>query len=203
MPTIFTIDRNTFVEVLSDAAVAAGKDNDLPMLFAVHLTVSEDGLITASATNRFIFARRRYQLLDNYKGEPIDLLLPADMVTNVARAFPKPKTRERPAELRIEAAGDSLTVSTDSATATYRTIGEQAVDIDQFIDKWVSGPIEKILLNCDYLAPFGKVTRPNRASAMRLKFSAPNKIVLVEIGEDFVGGIMPAREADGSTDGPA
>jgi len=192
---MFTIDRNTFVEVLSDAAVAAGKDKDLPMLCAIHLTVSEDGLITASATNRFIFARRKYQLPDNYNGEPVDLLLPADMVTNIARAFPKPKGRERPAELRIETTNDSLTVSTDSATATYRTTGEQAVDIDKFIDSWVPGPIRKILLHCDYLAPFGKVTRPNRASAMRLKFSAPNKIVLVEIGEDFIGGIMPAREA--------
>jgi hypothetical protein len=136
----------------------------------------------------------RTHQLPKHKGPAADFVLNVFDVDAIARAFPKAKARTYQEPLRVTIDGEKLTIATESNIANYRAVDDRPLNTGQFIDNFTPGDIGQMLLDPDRLAVFAKVTRDKGAGA-RLKFAEKGRMVLVEIGDHFVGILMPMRDA--------
>lgn len=189
----FVIERNEWFNILNDAAIAAGKNTNAPVLESVHLAVTADGLITAEATDRFVLARRTHRLAQPLPlGGTADIMLRAVEIPGMARTFPKTKT---PVYLSINIDDDKLTVSNDSATATYQGRPDAPIKTQPLFDLWLDDGknASTLMFNPDILVRFAKVTH-DKLTGMRLKLGKEGRPALVEIGDHFIGLIMPMRD---------
>jgi len=190
------IDRADLVRVLTEASMFATKSNDIPMLHAVRLEATGTHLL-AVATDRFVLGVSRAP----YEGTPFMITLPMPEVKLVVGAcklkagrFIKP---DDVVDLRVTPKGTLLHVALDETVITVPTFKGDFPYPDWRKLLGISTNVDEVLgtvaVNPTYLAKFGRIG-PTRA---KFYLRGPNKPVMVSVGEDFVGLIMPIRPADG------
>ncbi len=120
MPAVTgTIDPTLFTEVVQQVAVAAGKDETLPMLTGVNMEINGEE-ITVAATDRYRLALRTFNWNPATADAQASLLIPAKTLAEVARSVDSHYTD--PIEI---AAGTGEEIGTDGllgvATDTRQT----------------------------------------------------------------------------------
>ena len=78
------VDSDVFAEAVSQVAVAAGRDDTLPMLTGVRLEI-EDDLITLAATDRYRLAVREFAWRPETPGLSAAVLVPARTLADARR----------------------------------------------------------------------------------------------------------------------
>jgi DNA polymerase-3 subunit beta len=81
-----TVDSDVFAEAVSQVAVAAGRDDTLPMLTGVRLEI-EDDLITLAATDRYRLAVREFAWRPESPGTSAAVLVPARTLADAAKTL--------------------------------------------------------------------------------------------------------------------
>lgn len=101
--TAGTVDSHAFARAVAQVAVAAGRDDTLPMLTGVRLEIDGDTL-TLAATDRYRLAVRELQWTpESPTADPVQVLVPARTLHDAARSL---------------VAADELTVSLSGAGGT-------------------------------------------------------------------------------------
>lgn len=80
------VDSDVFAEAVSQVAVAAGRDDTLPMLTGVRLEI-EDDLITLAATDRYRLAVREFAWRPERSGLSAAVLVPARTLADAAKTI--------------------------------------------------------------------------------------------------------------------
>src|SRR3954447_20981148 len=80
------VDSDVFAEAVSQVAVAAGRDDTLPMLTGVRLEI-EDDLITLAATDRYRLAVREFAWRPETSGVSAAVLVPARTLADAAKTL--------------------------------------------------------------------------------------------------------------------
>jgi DNA polymerase-3 subunit beta len=80
------VDSDVFAEAVGQVAVAAGRDDTLPMLTGVRLEI-EDDLITLAATDRYRLAVREFPWRPEHPGTSGAVLVPARTLAEAARTL--------------------------------------------------------------------------------------------------------------------
>jgi hypothetical protein len=212
----FQIHRNDFVSVLNDAAIFASRDGSLPMICQIGLTITRTGLITASATDRFMLGRRSYQLpisgggehetawAFDADGDSVKFRMPLADAARVGALHAKPPrgsqglldveiaSANKVTRLSIKSGG---TKSDAEVTSVHTDSGMELPDLDKMIA--ASVPDESMVgasIDPLRLAVLAKVSRPTPSTPIRVRFCGASKPVRLEIGDRFVGLIMPMRD---------
>jgi DNA polymerase-3 subunit beta len=81
-----TADSDAFAEAVSQVAVAAGRDDTLPMLTGVRLEI-EDDLVTLAATDRYRLAVREFAWRPETPGLSAAVLVPARTLADAAKTL--------------------------------------------------------------------------------------------------------------------
>jgi DNA polymerase III sliding clamp (beta) subunit (PCNA family) len=190
------IDRADLIRVLTEASMFAIKSKDIPMLNAVRLEATGTHLI-AVATDRFVLGVSSAK----YEGTPFAITLPIPEVKLVVGACKLKAGRYKPddvVDLRVTPKGTLLHVTMDETVITVPTFKSerdfQYVDWRKLIG--TSTDVGEVLgtvgINPTYLAKFGRIG-PTKA---KFYLRGPTKPVMVCVGADFVGLIMPIRIPD-------
>ena len=80
------VDSDVFAEAVSQVAVAAGRDDTLPMLTGVRLEI-EDDRVTLAATDRYRLAVREFSWRPESQGVSAAVLVPARTLAEAARTL--------------------------------------------------------------------------------------------------------------------
>ena len=84
--TAGVVDSDAFAEAVSQVAVAAGRDDTLPMLTGVRLEI-EDDLVTLAATDRYRLAVREFAWRPETPGLSAAVLVPARTLADAAKTL--------------------------------------------------------------------------------------------------------------------
>lgn len=84
--TTGTIDPHLFSQAISQVAIAAGKDDTLPMLTGIHVEIDGENVVMA-ATDRFRLAVRRFTWNPTDQSSEATLLVPARTLADAARSL--------------------------------------------------------------------------------------------------------------------
>lgn len=80
------VDSDVFAEAVGQVAVAAGRDDTLPMLTGVRLEIDDDG-ITLAATDRYRLAVREFSWRPETSGVSAAVLVPARTLADAAKTL--------------------------------------------------------------------------------------------------------------------
>ena len=80
------MDSDVFAEAVGQVAVAAGRDDTLPMLTGVRLEI-EDDLVTLAATDRYRLAVREFAWRPETPGLSAAVLVPARTLADAAKTL--------------------------------------------------------------------------------------------------------------------
>jgi hypothetical protein len=158
------------------------------MLAAVNFTI-RDGQLMLAATDRYTLGT--YRLVEA-EGE-LDVILPRrDAQDLLARAK---KCKHFSPPLEFDPAKRELTFTDYERTITYSLLDAEfvrwwAVLPERDTDRTVVG------INPVNFARLAKATDPKRPEHVRVEVGLPNKPLRVEVGERFIGVIMPVRLPD-------
>ncbi len=199
MPT-FTAKLDEFRQALAAALPHSGTDDTLPMLRGLYLKVdagAEHG--TVSATDRYSFARARFDLQASMPGvEAAEAYLtPADV--KLILSAHKVPARMRSAKIdvtvddrRVEIDGPATMSGHDNrigdepAARSGRAMFEEHLAAPE-------GEVGHVLWNAKLMSKFEKaVTHPSES--VRASFRAKGKPIRIKVGERFEGLLMPVRE---------
>ncbi|KAB1502804.1 DNA polymerase III subunit beta [Corynebacterium sp. 320] len=119
-----TIDPHLFSEVVGQVAIAAGKDDTLPMLTGVHLEIDGEQVV-AAATDRYRLALRTFTWNPADASAQAELLIPAKTLSDAARSLDPHYTD--PIEIAAGSGEDIgqdglLGISTDTRRTTTRLL---------------------------------------------------------------------------------
>jgi DNA polymerase III subunit beta len=84
--TAGTVDSDAFAEAVSQVAVAAGRDDTLPMLTGVRLEIDDDR-VTLAATDRYRLAVREFAWRPDHPGLTAAVLVPARTLADAAKTL--------------------------------------------------------------------------------------------------------------------
>ncbi|MDN6619630.1 MAG: DNA polymerase III subunit beta [Corynebacterium variabile] len=121
--TAGSLDPNLFAEVISQVAVAAGRDDTLPMLTGIRMEIDGEHVVLA-ATDRFRLAVRTVDWAPARADISAELLIPARTLADTARSL---DSNGEPVEIALDtdaASGGSrlLGIATDDRRSTTRLI---------------------------------------------------------------------------------
>ncbi|HJD50166.1 MAG TPA: DNA polymerase III subunit beta, partial [Candidatus Corynebacterium intestinavium] len=125
MPAVTgTIDPNLFTEAISQVAIAAGKDDTLPMLTGIRMEIEGENVVLA-ATDRFRLAVRSFQWNPAAADAKAELLIPARTLADTARTLDH--SLNDPIEIAIGSGEDIgadglLGIVTDARRTTTRLL---------------------------------------------------------------------------------
>lgn len=183
------------VRILSDASIFAGRGWDIPVLRSVQLEATGLDLI-AMATDRFTLGCSRTAFTVNEFKINLDL---DDVRTLIGMG------RVRSAEwVTISRNHGVLTFRFDDGhvygtEVKVRHTGREFPEVRKFFDQKAEDTIvpfgELVRFNPKYLSRFGRVKGDGQ---VELRILSADRIVLVRVGSDFVGAIMPVRLPDGT-----
>lgn len=197
-----TIPAANLVRVLHDALPFAGTDTDLPQISAVYIEAA-GGVFTVTATNRYVLGHAR-TTCDG--GLPAPLLISADDARLIAQLF-RPNRRS--------VTGPTVTIITDEHVARFAYADSDSLGLLPELGvavrlRHIAFPKYQHLLtrrskadwdgstaigfNPRLLNLFGKVTDANQHH-LRMFLNGPTRATVVEIGEDFIGIVMPVKIA--------
>ena len=203
---MFTINSADLYRVTKEAELFAGKDTGLPMLAAVKYEVTEHGLIVTS-TDRFVAGFNRVDI-DQVEGTNDDtrifFLAPAER-KHLLSFLSNGKTARRAFPLLVtvgegffEVSDYENAVKVVTADVVYPKVAHLIPDNDALV-----GEVSSVMsIDARKLALFAKVEGSHNAVFMRNvnKETAP---LVVRIGGNFIGLVMPTHLGDRETKIPA
>jgi hypothetical protein len=192
-----TLKASDLARVLGNTVLACDKSKTLPVLGAVRLEVS-GGTITAVATDRHRLHLDTAELSEGSTGETTTLLDRADVATMVKTL------KGDKGDVTLTITGSTVALFTRNATLTFDAVEGTFPRYRGLLPEHddavtMEGPTH---FNPALLADFAKVTDGQRSyerkantryPVMRMQMSHPHKPARVEIGDTFVGLIMPVR----------
>lgn len=187
-PSILSLELH---RILTDAQLFASRDATLPMIYAVQLEADGERL-HARATDRFTLGISTTP----YVGPKFKVLLPLPEV-DLIRTFARPGRgwrKERRTTLHVTPQGTLLRINIDGMQLSVPTSKGEFPKYKQLFPE-NGAEVEAVPggmgFNPAYLARFGRVSG-NYGGARYYRIGA-NKPMVVTVGENFVGLIMPVR----------
>lgn len=202
----FTMDAADLLRGINNARLFTGADAWTPTLCAVHMRGAADG-VSFAATDRYCIGLTTVPV----KVAAFEFLLRADDAALLGRVF---NSKSGLLHLTVSADGQTLTVqpptegvvtapqvvvtcrAEDGTFPKYREILDKATEPDPKRTGYEAGA--HLGLNPKYLARFARVKSdlPFADSPLKVRVFATDGPVLVSIGDQFTGAIMPVRLAD-------
>lgn len=215
---MITLTNRQLQTALRPVLPLTGTDYDLPLLTCVHLHV-RNGYLYTSATDRFRAGIKRTKLLEEFpQADVFDVLVRFSDLSRILTLFkPTRAPAEKQPKLRLYVEDSTFYAEAIRGTSyddkhdfdTLRigvpTHDGQFPDIFQLVLQALTTEeraVDSQGFNAEFLASFREAARyelgPNCAlMAIRLG-TAASKPAAVQIGDDFVGLLMPRRHNDGS-----
>ena len=186
------ITAGDLARILSDAAIFASRDDTLPMINSVHIESSGEHVI-AVATDRFTMGVSKADYLDG-KGDTFDFQLRLPQVRiliSIAKSC-----REAFSHVEIAPSGDGATFSFSSGeVVTLPGLSVNFIDWRKIVTATDDGEATSFFgLNPQYVARFARVGGAD--AKMKVKVGSPKRPTRVQIGDQFVGLVMPVHLPD-------
>ena len=204
---MFTINSADLHRVTKEAELFAGKDTGLPALAAVKYEVVEHGLIVTS-TDRFVVGFNRVDIDQDAVTDDTGLvffLAPPERKSLLAWLAPR-KTARNSTPVRVHYYDGTVEVSdSDGNRVQVVTADVQYPNVAYVIPRndVLEGDVSSVVsIDAMKLALFAKVKNSFNAVFMRntAKEHAP---IVVRIGDDFIGMVMPTHMGSQETKIPA
>lgn len=204
---MFTINSADLYRVTKEAELFAGKGTVLPALAAVKYEVTEHGLIVTS-TDRFMVGFNRVAIDQDAVTDDTGLvffLAPPDRKSLLAWLAPL-KTARNSTPVMVHYCDGTVEVSDyDGNRVRVATADVQYPNVAHVIpsNDVLEGDVSSVVsIDARKLALFAKVKNSFNAVFMRntAKERAP---IVVRIGDDFIGMVMPTRMGSRETKLPA
>lgn len=176
----------------------ACQDDSLPFISSVRLVLNGQTL-RAIATDRFTVAMHRIRLPEEDAGEASAIIWRGD-IERVLKNFKPPKDSFSETLVKVTFGEGSVIFETTEARMTVKAQGSEYPNVDQILGKCLSrenkaGPAD-IALSTVFAERWH--TKQLRNEPMRLYFGGgPNELVVITIGEDFIGAWMPVKVNEG------
>lgn len=207
-------------QLLAPVVPLAGRDDLLPILKAVSLTV-RDGEVLAVATDRYRVGLCRQPLPAEHEGDALtqagdwSALVALEDVQLVLRLFKANRTDDALLTLTVASGGQTLTVERTHASTMYADVRVVAHLVDGTYPK-LGGIFAAILeappalrfpvtVNPQFLNDFRHAQRDARQPLILWAQEERTKPIGVACGDHFLGALMQVRSADGEgawVDGP-
>nr|WP_062340951.1 DNA polymerase III subunit beta [Herbidospora sakaeratensis] len=174
-----------FASAVAQVAVAASRDNTLPMLTAIR--VDTDGVnMTMAATDRYRIAARDFLWHPETEGTSHGAMIPAKVLVDVAKSL-------RVGEVSVCLGGNVAGFESAGKSTTVRLLDEQFIDYRSRLDgNW---GIKATVSVQPFLEAIRRVALVAGAhSAVRLSFSQGQ--VLIQAAGDEIGRGAEAMQAD-------
>lgn len=190
--TEIQLSQAEFVEAITDAAVAAGKDRDLPVLCAVHMAGKEgESEVTFTATDRFILVRRTVRTAAPL-AEDISAMIPTEQVKVLASVLKLTAAERRsgqPAPLAVTVDESKLR----AGNVTVPLDDSEPLKVEHLFDKGLQADAEITVLGVDLalLLRVSKLSAHRRGSYTHLHFTK---------GYDGNPGMLFVRTGDAELD---
>ena len=198
LPVTFQINAREFVDTLTTALTFALRDSTLPMLDGVDLNIFKGQLVT-TATDRFRLALIRSEI-EELDGQDGRLGFLDYITTRKLIALVKPAGRGRgimSVPLTVTVADSKLTVDNKSekVTVAISTVVEHPNVIKLITESIVreAKSSRDWAVNPKLLASFAAASRGEMAA---VRVNDPTRPLIVSIGDNFVGLLMPVRMGD-------
>jgi hypothetical protein len=204
-----TIKASDLVRVLSNALPFAMRGIDLPQLAGVCIE-AQDGVFTATATDRYVFGHARTTCTGSLDGQAILRLADVETLLSLYRPSFKGRGKVSPTiSVSAEQKGEHRIlrfaldeVETFDVAAElgigFRTVKAEFPKYVGIFDKTRSKKVgldRGIALDPTKLAKFARVNH-SLSDPMRVYVYGPSSAVIIEFGDYFVGMIMPVRLGD-------
>jgi DNA polymerase III sliding clamp (beta) subunit (PCNA family) len=188
---------------LAPALHFAGRDDQLPVLCAVHVRL-EGNTLTATATDRFVCGMFTHTLEPDDPLEPFELLLPRSAVSGLLSMFyPRRKRHSDGRVIKFRVTGNRLelegtTVHGYPASIVLEGMDGQFPKVAELVEKACQEqerPQASAAYRADFLALMRHVVRPGFSPEPVQLFAAAavGKPMGVVVGDYFRGVIMPRR----------
>lgn len=190
-----TIHPDHLAGVLRAAGAFVGKDDMLPVLQHVHVTMNH-GEIVAEATDRFKCARDIAPLTDTTEGESADFLLSAADAKRIATWA---NGEKYPVPVSVE--GDRIAIGWHGEVVAVFGGDMAFPNLDRLLDGHEAGTgVPHVSIDPRHLEPFklanlARKSERRSKDGLRLVFgTGPGKPIRVTFSDHFVGLIMPLRD---------
>lgn len=207
--------------ILSEASLFAHPLPNLPAINAVHLICDKTSL-AAIATDRFKMAVTRLPLTDFSEGEvtPFKTTIPLEQVKLLAQHLKTPKGFQHIRYVKLDLDdSDGAVVSEGLAPAIFNVTASSGAELTFRIKPVTDHPFPQwkhllkpsdedgqmvgcITLSPDHMEPFFKVAKAGNHGQLRFTFRGSTKPVVVHMGENFAGLVMPYRPDSGDVGWP-
>lgn len=195
--------RAEYLRSLACAAVAAGKDDTLPVLTGVRLEWGP-GFLRAVATDRYRLAIIEHHAEETGSAIEGSALVPAKEFVAYVKSLPKPARFGLPAVVMIKPGEDEVTFTCTSSdgevSRTIRTLYGEFPRYEKLVPtEFEALPAEGIAMNPQYVADVAKMPVAKN-TPVRVQFTAPNKPMVWTAGGKDEGLtwkylLMPVRVA--------
>lgn len=190
-----TIPAEIFAQAISQVAVAAGKDDTLPMLTGIRLEIEGDTVVLA-ATDRFRLAVRELQWIPATADTSAAVLIPAKTLSEAAKTLPGDATS--PVQLALGAGGSVggdglLGIVADGRRTTTRLLDAEFPKFRQLL------PAEHTAMATVQIAPLVDAIKrvalvAERGAQVRMQFTEDG--LLLAAGGDDAGRAEEHIEAE-------
>lgn len=191
MTTTFSISRGDLAKAITIALKFAGKDDTLPMLCGVQLSIHK-GYFVIEATDRFRAAIVRIGVKELSAPNVIFGHLDRDTATRLLKVISGGRKAFQTGGIEVEVDGLALSVSDPDTKMTVTLTDTKFPDISKILIEEMKRPVEveNWLSNSAYLATFKDAAwSPNQAASVRL--STPSRPAVIRMGDHFIGLLMP------------
>ena len=203
MTSTLTVSSGALATLLRDVRRAASKDDMLPMIAGVMLHTSTDGddkpVLAATATDRFTMLHGHIPAPDQL---PTRVWLSNDQVTQVLGVMRSYITRKRAtsSETEIILDGDRVTfrqVALDGLADISVSFTHDVGDfpkVEKILRDALAADASPDMWHCDgaKLAMFAQIASARR-EYLRIRSGGKAKPVVVQMGTDLLGLLMPVR----------
>lgn len=200
---MFTINSADLHRVTKEAELFAGKDTGLPALAAVKYEVAEHGLIVTS-TDRFLVGFNRVDIDQDAVTDDTGLvffLAPPERKSLLAWLAPR-KTARNSTPVRVHYYDGTVEVSDyDGNRVRVATADVQYPNVAHVIpsNESLIGEVSSVMsFDAKKLALFSKVGNSYNTVFMR-NINNTRAPMVVRIGDDFIGLVMPTKLGDRET----
>ncbi|GAA1257596.1 DNA polymerase III subunit beta [Sphaerisporangium rubeum] len=184
-PAAGSVGGGVFAAAVGQVAVAASRDNSLPMLTGVRVDV-DDVDVSLAATDRYRIAARDFLWHPETSGQRLSAMVPARVIADVARSL-------RAGEVTVGFGDGIAGFECAGRSTTVRLMDEQFIDYrSRLSDEW---PITAVLKVAPFVEAVKRVALvAERHTPVRLSFTRSQ--VLVQAGGGDIGRGAEALPAE-------
>lgn len=194
MSTTFGISRGDFARALNTALKFAGKDDTIPMICGLDLSI-HDGKLAVVGTDRFRVGAIRMDVKELTGGSGRIGFLGRDAVAKLLKVIQGGTAGQKrePLMVRVEL-GIFEVVDVDNTRIALHLQGSEFPRMDKILSTTLADESNcgTFHVNPDFLADF-RFAKWNSGDSMRVHAVSPHKPLLVTIGDYFLGIQMLIR----------